>query len=434
MTTTDPIEPVAGSEEMIDPVSGESIDQQQLAEQLLAQAKEQGVDLVGPDGLLNRLTKNVLETALEAEMDDHLGYERHDRMGRNNGNSRNGTRSKTVLTEIGPVEIDVPRDTDASFDPKIVRKRQRRLDGIDEIVLSLTARGLTTGEVAAHFDEVYGAKVSKDTISKITDKVVDQMAEWSSRPLDPVYPVLFIDALVIKVRDGQVVNKPFYVVVGVTTNGERDILGIWAGDDGGEGARFWLQVFSELKNRGVTDVLIAVCDGLKGLPEAITTTWEHTIVQQCVIHLIRNSFRYAGRQHRDAIVRGLKPIYTAPSEQAATDRFDEFATQWQDKYPAIVALWRNAWAEFVPFLEYDVEIRKVICTTNAIESINARYRRAIKARGHFPSDAAALKCLYLVTRSLDPTGRGRARWIMRWKAPLNAFAITFPGRLDPTTN
>ncbi|WP_031470888.1 IS256 family transposase [Sciscionella sediminilitoris] len=419
---------------MIDPVSGESIDQQQLAEQLLAQAKEQGVDLVGPDGLLNRLTKNVLETALEAEMDDHLGYERHDRMGRNNGNSRNGTRSKTVLTEIGPVEIDVPRDTDASFDPKIVRKRQRRLDGIDEIVLSLTARGLTTGEVAAHFDEVYGAKVSKDTISKITDKVVDQMAEWSSRPLDPVYPVLFIDALVIKVRDGQVVNKPFYVVVGVTTNGERDILGIWAGDDGGEGARFWLQVFSELKNRGVTDVLIAVCDGLKGLPEAITTTWEHTIVQQCVIHLIRNSFRYAGRQHRDAIVRGLKPIYTAPSEQAATDRFDEFATQWQDKYPAIVALWRNAWAEFVPFLEYDVEIRKVICTTNAIESINARYRRAIKARGHFPSDAAALKCLYLVTRSLDPTGRGRARWIMRWKAPLNAFAITFPGRLDPTTN
>ncbi|MBB2504980.1 IS256 family transposase, partial [Amycolatopsis echigonensis] len=301
---------------MLDPVSGESIDQRQLAEQLLAQAKEQGVDLVCPDGLLNRLTKNVLETALEAEMDDHLGYERHDPMGRNSGNSRNGTRSKTVLTEIGPVEIDVPRDTDASFDPKIVRKRQRRLDGIDEIVLSLTARGLTTGEVAAHFDEVYGAKVSKETISKITDKVVDQMAEWSSRPLDSIYPVIFVDALVIKVRGGQVVNKPFYVVVGVTTSGERDILGIWAGDDGGEGARFWLQVFSELKNRGVTDVLIAVCDGLKGLPEAITTTWEHTIVQQCVIHLIRNSFRYAGRQHRDAIVRGLKPIYTAPSEQA----------------------------------------------------------------------------------------------------------------------
>ncbi|GAB3382203.1 hypothetical protein GCM10027360_63880 [Amycolatopsis echigonensis] len=316
MTMTDPSDRGVGSEEMLDPVSGESIDQRQLAEQLLAQAKEQGVDLVCPDGLLNRLTKNVLETALEAEMDDHLGYERHDPMGRNSGNSRNGTRSKTVLTEIGPVEIDVPRDTDASFDPKIVRKRQRRLDGIDEIVLSLTARGLTTGEVAAHFDEVYGAKVSKETISKITDKVVDQMAEWSSRPLDSIYPVIFVDALVIKVRGGQVVNKPFYVVVGVTTSGERDILGIWAGDDGGEGARFWLQVFSELKNRGVTDVLIAVCDGLKGLPEAITTTWEHTIVQQCVIHLIRNSFRYAGRQHRDAIVRGLKPIYTAPSEQA----------------------------------------------------------------------------------------------------------------------
>lgn len=434
MTTTDPRDREVAAGEMIEPVSEEGIDQQQLAEQLLAQAKEQGIDLVGPDGLLNQLTKNVLETALEAEMDDHLGYERHDPVGRNSGNSRNGTRSKTVLTEIGPVEIDVPRDTDASFDPKIVRKRQRRLDGIDEVVLSLTARGLTTGEIAAHFDEVYGAKVSKETISKITDKVVDQMAEWSSRPLDSIYPVIFVDALVIKVRDGQVVNKPFYVVVGVTTNGERDILGIWAGDDGGEGARFWLQVFAELKNRGVTDVLIAVCDGLKGLPEAITTTWEHTIVQQCVIHLIRNSFRYAGRQHRDAIVRGLKPIYTAPSEQAAKDRFDEFAAQWQDKYPAIVQLWRNAWAEFVPFLEYDVEIRKVICTTNAIESINARYRRAVKARGHFPSEAAALKCLYLVTRSLDPTGKGRARWTMRWKAPLNAFAITFPGRLDPTSN
>lgn len=235
MTTTDPREHEAGSDEMIDPVSGEIIDQPQLAEQLLAQAKEQGVDLIGPDGLLNRLTKNVLETALEAEMDDHLGYERHDPMGRNSGNYRNGTRSKTVLTEIGPVEIDVPRDTDASFDPKIVRKRQRRLDGIDEVVLSLTARGLTTGEIAAHFDEVYGAKVSKDTISKITDTVVDQMAEWSSRPLDAIYPVIFVDALVIKVRDGQVVNKPFYVVVGVTTSGERDILGIWAGDLPGSG-------------------------------------------------------------------------------------------------------------------------------------------------------------------------------------------------------
>jgi transposase-like protein len=340
---------------------------------------------------------------------------------------RNGTRSKTVLTEIGPVEIEVPRDRDGSFEPVIVPKRKRRLDGIDQIVLSLSARGLTTGEIAAHFEEVYGARVSKDTVSRITEKVAGELAEWSARPLDPIYPVLFVDAVVVKVRDGQVRNTPFYVVMGVTANGEREILGIWAGD-GGEGARFWLQVFSELKNRGVEDVLIAVCDGLKGLPEAITTTWERTVVQQCVVHLIRNSFRYAGRQHRDGIVKALKPVYTAPSEQAAKDRFAEFTAEWGQRYPAIVRLWEASWAEFVPFLEYDVEIRRVICTTNAIESINARYRRAVRARGHFPNETAALKCLYLVTRALDPTGGGRARWVMRWKPALNAFAITFAGR------
>lgn len=414
---------------MIDPVTGEIIDQKELAERLLAQAKEQGVSLVGPGGLLNQLTRNVLETALEAELTEHLGHEHGQRpLG---ANMRNGTRAKTVLTEIGPVQIEVPRDRDGSFEPVIVPKRKRRLDGIDEVVLSLSARGLTTGEIAAHFEEVYGAKVSKDTISRITEKVAAELAEWSSRPLDPVYPVLFVDAVVVKVRDGQVRNTPFYVVMGVTTNGEREILGIWAGD-GGEGARFWLQVFSELKNRGVEDVLIAVCDGLKGLPEAITTTWERTIVQQCIVHLIRNSFRYAGRQHRDGIVKALRPVYTAPSEQAAKDRFAEFTAEWGQRYPAIVRLWESSWAEFVPFLEYDVEIRRVICTTNAIESINARYRRAVRARGHFPNETAALKCLYLVTRSLDPTGGGRARWVMRWKPALNAFAITFAGRFERT--
>jgi transposase-like protein len=416
---------------MIDPVTGEIIDQKELAERLLAQAKEQGVSLVGPGGLLNQLTKNVLETALEAELTEHLGHEHGQRPIATN--MRNGSRSKTVLTEIGPVEIEVPRYRDGSFEPVIVPKRKRRLDGIDEVVLSLSARGLTTGEIAAHFEEVYGARVSKDTISRITDKVAAELAEWSSRPLDPVYPVLFVDAVVVKVRDGQVRNTPFYVVMGVTTNGERDILGVWAGD-GGEGARFWLQVFSELKNRGVNDVLIAVCDGLKGLPEAITTTWERTIVQQCIVHLIRNSFRYAGRQHRDGIVKALKPVYTAPSEQAAKDRFAEFTAEWGQRYPAIVRLWESSWAEFVPFLEYDVEIRRVICTTNAIESINARYRRAVRARGHFPNENAALKCLYLVTRSLDPTGGGRARWTMRWKPALNAFAITFAGRFERTIN
>lgn len=416
-------------DEMIGSMTTDIVDQKQLAEQLLEQAKEQNIELVGPDGLLGQLTKNVLETALDAEMSEHLGYEKHDPVGRNSGNSRNGTRAKTVLTEIGPVEIEVPRDTESTFEPQIVKKRQRRLTGVDEIVLSLTARGLTTGEIAAHFQEVYGARVSKDTVSRITEKVIGEMTEWLNRPLEKVYPVIFIDAMVVKVRDGQVANKPVYVVIGVTVDGERDILGLWAGD-GGEGAKFWLSVFTEIKNRGVQDVCIAVCDGLKGLPEAITTTWELATVQACVIHLIRNTFRFASRKYWDEMSRDLRPVYTAPSEAVARERFMEFDAKWGKQYPAISKLWENAWSEFIPFLDYDVEIRRVICSTNAIESLNARYRRAVRARGHFPNDTAALKCLYLVTRALDPTGRGRARWAMRWKPALNAFAITFQGRIN----
>lgn len=409
------------------------VDQKALARQLLAQAKEQGIELVGPDGLLNQLTKNVLETALEAEMTEHLGYEKHQVEGRNGENSRNGTRSKTVLTEIGPVQIDVPRDTDSSFDPVIVKKRQRRLTGVDEIVLSLSAKGLTTGEIAAHFDDIYGAKVSKDTISRITDKVVAEMTEWSNRPLDRVYPVMFIDAIHVKIRDGIVTNRPVYVAIGVTVNGERDILGLWAGD-GGEGAKFWLSVLSEIKNRGAADVCIVVCDGLKGLPDSINTVWPLAVVQTCIIHLIRNTFRYASRRYWDEMSKDLRPVYTAPSEAAAKERFNDFAGKWGGQYPAIVRMWDNAWSEFVPFLDYDIEIRRVICSTNAIESVNARYRRAIRARGHFPTEQAALKCLYLVTRSLDPTGKGKARWAMRWKPALNAFAIAFEGRINPSGN
>ena len=265
--------------EMIEPMPA-AIDQEQLARDLVERARADGVELTGPGGLLTGLTKTVLETALEAEMTGHLGYEKHDPAGRDGGNSRNGTRTKTVQTEIGPVEIEVPRDRGGTFEPVVVRKRQRRLDGIDRIVVSLTARGLTTGEVAAHFEEVYGAKVSKDTISKITDQVIEEMAEWRSRPLDRVYPVLFIDAIVVKVRDGQVTNRPVYVVIGVTVNGERDILGLWAGEHGdGEGAKYWLRVLSEIKNRGVRDVLMVVCDGLKGLPDAVNSVWEKAIVQ-----------------------------------------------------------------------------------------------------------------------------------------------------------
>ncbi len=417
----------------IEPMRLDEDGKQQLAQRLVDQAKAEGVDLVGPGGVLTGLTKTVLETALEEELSEHLGYDKHDPVGRNKENSRNGTRSKTVLTDVGPVELDVPRDREGTFEPQIVQKRQRRLDGVDQIVLSLTARGLTTGEVAAHFADVYDASVSKDTISRITEKVAAEMAEWQTRPLDRVYPVIFIDALVVKVRDGQVTNKPFYIVIGVTTGGERDILGIWAGD-GGEGAKFWLNVLTELKNRGVEDVVIAVCDGLKGLPDAITTTWEFTAVQTCIIHLIRNTFRYAARQDWEKMAKDLRPIYTAVNAETAAARLEDFAEQWGSKYPAAVKLWRNAWTEFIPFLDYDVEIRKIICTTNAIESLNARYRRAVRARGHFPNDAAALKCLYLVTRSLDPTGTGRARWVIRWKAALNAFAITFEGRINPSDN
>ncbi len=414
--------------ETLDPMATE-VDQQQLAEQLLAQAKEAGIELMGPGGLLNQLTKNVLETALDAEMSEHLGYDKHAVGGRGSGNSRNGTRTKTVLTEIGPVQIEVPRDTASSFAPQIVRKRQRRLTGVDEIVLSLTAKGLTTGEVSAHFADVYGASVSRDTISRITDKVVGEMTEWCNRPLDSVYPVMFIDAIHVKVRDGQVANRPVYVAIGVSVNGERDILGLWAGD-GGEGAKFWLAVLTEIKNRGVADVCIVVCDGLKGLPEAINTVWQLAVVQTCIIHLIRNTFRYASRKYWDEMARDLRPVYTASSEAAAKERFTEFSGKWGTQYPAITRLWANAWSEFVPFLDYDVEIRRVICSTNAIESVNARYRRAIRARGHFPTEQAALKCLYLATRALDPTGRGRARWAMRWKPALNAFAITFEGRIN----
>jgi transposase-like protein len=407
--------------------------QDEIARGLVARARVEGAELVGPDGVLSGLTKRVLETALEEELTDHLGYEPHDPAGHHSGNSRNGTRAKTVLTEIGPVQVDVPRDRAGTFEPVIVPKGKRRLEGVDRIVLSLTARGLTTGEISAHFAEVYGASIAKDTISRISDRVIEEMTEWLHRPLDEVYPVVFIDAIVVKVRDGQVTNKPFYVAIGVTVHGERDILGIWAGD-GGEGAKFWLNVLTEIKNRGVADVLMLVCDGLKGLPDAVNTVWDKTVVQTCVIHLLRNTFRYAARQDWDRIAKDLRPIYTAVNEPMARERFAEFAATWRSKYPAAVALWERAWSEFVPFLDYDVEIRKIIATTNSIESLNARYRRAVRARGHFPTDQAALKCLYLVTRSLDPTGRGKARWVIRWKAALNAFAITFEGRISPSNN
>ena len=400
-----------------------------IAQELVERARSEGAALVGPGGLLTGLTKTVLETALEAELDEHLGYPKHAASGNNTGNSRNGTRAKTVLTDVGPVEIEVPRDREGSFEPKIVKKRQRRLEGVDELVISLAAKGLTTGEISAHLAEVYGAEVSKDTVSRITEAVIEELAAWQSRPLDPVYPVVFIDVIHVKIRDGKVANRPIYTVVGVTVDGERDILGLWVGD-GGEGPKYWHQVLSEILNRGTADVCIVCCDGLRGLPEAIGDVWPQAIVQTCVLHLIRNTFRYASRAVWEELAKDLRPVYTAATVQAAELAFEEFAGKWGDVYPAITRLWQNAWAEFVPFLSYSPEIRKVLYSTNAIESIHARFRRAVRARGHFPNEQAALKCLYLTVRSLDPTGRGKARWITRWKPALNAFAITFEGRIE----
>jgi transposase-like protein len=403
--------------------------EQAAAAAMVAEARQRGLELTGPNGLLKLFTKNVLETALNEEMTEHLGHERHRAdAGRESTNVRNGTRSKTVISDaVGEVRIEVPRDRESAFEPQIVKKRQRRLTDVDEIVLSLYAKGLTTGEISAHFSEIYGASVSKETISRITDKVVAEMQEWASRPLDAVYVAIFVDAIVVKVRDGQVANRPIYAAIGVTVDGRKDVLGLWAGT-GGEGAKFWMSVLVDLKNRGVGDVFFVVCDGLKGLPEVVENVWPLTIVQTCIIHLIRNTFRLTSRKDADAIKRDIKPIYTAPNPDAALVALDELEEKWGKKYGAMIRMWRGAWNEFVPFLDYDMEIRKVLCSTNAIESLNARYRRAVRARGHFPSEQAALKCLYLVTRSLDPTGTGRARWTMRWQPVINAFAITFSDR------
>lgn len=406
----------------------------ELVAQLVGQAQRQGLSVEGEDGLLGQLTKLVLESALEGEITAHLGYDKHERSkGVDEGNARNGTRSKTVLTKAGPVEVDVPRDRAGSFEPVVVRKRQRRLGSIEDIVLSLSARGMTHGDISAHLADVYGSEVSKTTIGTITDKVLDGMAEWQNRPLDPVYPVVFVDCINVKVRDGQVANRPIYIALAVTVDGNRDILGLWAGD-GGEGAKYWLQVLTEIKNRGVEDVLMLVCDGLKGLPDAVNTVWSDTIVQTCIVHLMRNSFRYSARQDWDAISRALKPVYQAATVDEAEERFLEFQEEWGQKYPAIVRLWSNSWAEFVPFLQFDREIRRIVCTTNAIESVNARIRKAVRARGHFPNEQAALKCVYLAVMALDPTGKGRARWTQRWKQALNAFEIAFDGRLSAHRN
>src|SRR5689334_16502320 len=312
--------------------------EEQAAAELVRLAREQGLSLTGPDGLLKQLTKTVLETALNEELTEHLGYEKHDPAGTGTGNIRNGTRAKTVLTEnTGQVAIEVPRDRAGTFEPQIVKKRQRRLSGVDEIVLSLYAKGLTTGEISAHFAEIYGASVSKETISRITDKVIEEMTDWSHRPLDEIYAAVFIDAVVVKVRDGQVANRPFYAAIGVTLAGEKDILGLWAGT-GGEGAKFWMSVLTDLRNRGIKDTFFVDCDGLKGLPEVVSNVWPEAIVQTCIIHLIRNTFRLTSRKYWDELKRDIRPIYTAVNATAARAAFDDLAEKWGGRYPAVIRL------------------------------------------------------------------------------------------------
>lgn len=405
------------------------VDLSDLAAQLVASAASQGIELTGPHGLLTGLTRQVLQSALEAELANHLGYDRYAVDGRGSGNSRNGSSPKTVRTEIGDVTVQVPRDRAGTFEPKIVPKHRRRLDGFDQNVLSLYAKGMTTGDIATHLAEVYGEEVSRDLVSTVTDRIVDEMTEWQSRPLEAVYPVVLIDAIMLKIRTGTVGNRPVYVAMGIDLDGHRDVLGMWVGPTGGEGAKQWMNMLTELRNRGIQDVIIVCCDGLKGLPESIRATWPQAVVQTCVVHLVRNSLRFASKKHWKQLAGEIKEIYHAPTLPAAETRFVQFAEEWSGQYPAMIEMWRRSWGEFSPFLEFPLELRKIVYTTNAIESLNARFRQAVRRRGHFPNEQAALKVLYLAAKQrqhnrTNPTGETAG-----WKGILNVLAMTYGDRL-----
>ncbi|MPZ63549.1 MAG: IS256 family transposase [Propionibacteriales bacterium] len=412
------------------PAAEEPLVDDELADQLLAKAEAEGVELLGLDGLLSQVTKAVLERALDEELTEHLGYEKHDPAGRGSGNSRNGTTSKRLLTEAGAVELEVPRDRGGSFEPKIVRKGQSRLDGFNDRIVALYARGMTTRDIRAHLREIYGVEVSPDLISRVTDGVLDELTEWQSRPLDAVFPVVFIDALMVKIRDGVVANRPVYVAIGIDCEGAKQVLGMWVGASTGESAKFWMSVLSELRNRGVKDVCILCCDGLSGLPDAVTTIWPNTTVQLCVVHLIRASLRYASRKYWPALAKDLRVIYTATDETAAEAALDVFAEAWEQRYPAIVRLWRTHWSEFVPFLAFPPEVRRVIYTTNLIESLNSRLRKVVRNRGQFPSEQAVLKVLYLAVRNLEDYRRPNVGIRSSgWKKALQSFTMYFEGRI-----
>jgi transposase-like protein len=395
----------------------------EILDQILAGGSLKPGDLAGEDGLFRRLKKALLERALGAELTHHLGYEKGDPAGRGSGNSRNGTSSKALLTDDGEIEIEVPRDRAGTFEPVIVAKGQTRFDGFDEKIISLYGRGMTVREIQGHLAELYGTEVSPDLISKVTDAILDEVREWQSRPLESIYPVVFFDALRVKIRDeGMVKNKAVYVVLGITASGEKDVLGLWIEQT--EGAKFWLKVMNDLRNRGVADILIAVVDGLKGFPEAINSVFPKAMVQTCIVHLIRNSLSFVSWKDRKAILPSIKAIYHAENADAALLRLEDFEAEWGKRYPAIGAAWRRAWQHVVPFFAFAPEIRKMIYTTNAVEALNRSLRKIIKTRGSFPNDEAAMKLLYLAIRNAGIHWRRP----IAWTAAMGQFAIQFGER------
>jgi len=381
------------------------------AEALVAQARDEGVELTGENGLLTALVRQVLQTGLQVELTDHLGYEPHAVEGRGSGNSRNGSYPKTVTTEIGKVTLEVPRDRNGTFEPQTVPKGVRRLDGLNANVISLYAKGMTTGDIQAHLEQIYGTEISRDTISRITDAVVEDMVAWQNRPLDRVYAAVVIDAIVVKIRDGQVANRPVYVAMGINLDGERDVLGMWVGPTGGEGAKFWMNALTELRNRGVHDVFIVCCDGLKGLPESIRATWPLADVQLCVVHLVRSAIRYTSTKHWVQVCREMREIYTAPTEAAAEARFAEFADTWRARYPAMIATWETAWGEFVPFLAFPVELRQIVYTTDDI--VNASRRVVAVASGQPSLRRPVRPVRRAASRRVGAACRGSRGWVRR---------------------
>jgi len=394
----------------------------ELLDELLA-GYERPEDLLGEDGLFRGLKKALMERALGAELSEHLGYEKGDSLGRGSGNSRNGTSPKTVLTDDDEIEIAVPRDRNGSFEPQLVPKGVRRLPGFDERIVSLYARGMTVREIQGHLEEIYGVEVSPDLISRVTDAVLEEVREWQNRPLDPLYPIVFFDALRVKIRDeGLVRNKAVYVALAITTEGHKEVLGLWIEQT--EGAKFWLRVMNELKTRGLADILIAVVDGLNGFPEAIGTVFPKTTVQTCIVHLIRTSLAYVSWKDRKQVAPDLKAIYRAETVEAAAARLDEFEAKWGARYPAVAPAWRRAWEHVVPLFAFPPPIRKMIYTTNAVESLHRSLRKIIKTRGSFPTDEAAMKLLFLAIRNAGVHWRRP----IEWTAAMGQFAILFEDR------